>query len=414
MNEQPLPLKYTPGNTEKQDIARRCLYPQVYSRAMDKAQLAHLRLHAQGIAATAWTTPGEVVAGLGAVQAQDYLGALWAIGLRMRRATEPAVEAAIVERTIVRTWPMRGTLHFVAAADVRWMLELLAPRVVANTARRYQQLELDDRTFARSRELFTEALGGGKQLSRPAMYQVLEAAGIPTAGQRGIHILSRLAHEGLLCFGAREGKQPTFVLLDEWVSGTPRLDHDEALAELARRYFTGHGPATVPDLMWWSGLPATDARAALAMAKAGLDHVEVDGQTYWMGLEVSSGGGSPATLHLLAPFDEYLLGYRDRSAVLDPLHATKVNPGNNGMFSPTIMVGGRIVGTWKRVIKRNAVVITSHPFDTLAEDELDAFAAAAEEYAAFLGMAGSVSIPLPDLSGDEAFSKDNDSSPTFA
>ena len=413
MNEQLLPLKYTPGSTEKQDIARRRLYPQVYSRAMDKAQLANLRLHTQGIAATAWTTPGEVVAGLGAVQAQDYLGALWAIGLRMRQATEAGVEAAIAGRTIVRTWPMRGTLHFVAAADVRWMIELLAPRVVANNARRERQLELDDRTFARSRELFTEALQGGKQLSRPAMYQILEAAGLPTAGQRGIHILSRLAHEGLLCFGTREGKQPTFVLLDEWVPGAPRLDHDEALAELARRYFTGHGPATLHDLMWWSGIPAADARAALAMAQAGLDHVEVDGQTYWMAPD-ALGAGTAAGLHLLAPFDEYLLGYRDRSAVLDPLHTTKVNPGNNGVFSPTIVVCGRIVGTWKRVFKRNAVVITPHPFTTLAEDEIDAFSAAAEEYAAFLGMAGSVSKPWPAVFGDETFTKDNDSSSTFA
>ena len=379
---------------------------------MNKAQLAHLRLHAQGIAATRWTTPGEAVAGLGAVQAQDYLGALWAIGLRMRHATEAGVEAAIAERTIIRAWPMRGTLHFVTAADVRWMLELLAPRIVTNTARRYQQLELDDRTFARSRKLFTEALEGGKQLSRPAMYRILEAAGIPTTGQRGIHILSRLAHEGLLCFGAREGKQPTFALLDEWAPGARTLDRDEALAELARRYFTGHGPATVHDLMWWSGLPAADARAALAMAKTGLDHVEVDGQTYWMGAEASS-GGSPAVLYLLAPFDEYLLGYRDRSAVLDPLHTTKVNPGNNGVFSPTIIVAGRVVGTWKRVFKRNNVVITAHPFTRLAKDESDAFAAAAEEYAAFLGMPGSVSIPSPAAFGDETFTKDDDSSPTF-
>src|SRR5207237_2162453 len=193
-----------------------------------------------------------------------YPGALWAVGLRTRDATEAAIEQAIAERTIVRTWPMRGTLHFVAPEDARWMLQLLTPRVVAANARRvYQQSNLDDATFARSKDLFVDALQGGKQLPRPSLYKVLEAAGISVAGQRGLFILQRLSSEGLICFAARQGKQPTFALLDEWVpislSKTPA--RDQALAELALRYFTSHGPATVQDFAWWSGLPAADASA---------------------------------------------------------------------------------------------------------------------------------------------------------
>jgi len=204
--------------------------------------IARLRLHNQQIAGATFNQPSDVVAWLGAVQAQDYLGALWAVGLRMRNAVEADIERALANRTIIRTWPMRGTLHFVAAADVRWMIELLTPRIVAGSARRlHQQFGLDEATFARGKELFARALQGGKQLTRNAMYKALEAGGISTDGQRGLHILGRLAHDGVICFGARVGKQQTFALLDELViAPTPfaKLKRAEtrAIAEAASRY----------------------------------------------------------------------------------------------------------------------------------------------------------------------------------
>ncbi len=225
---------------------------------MTPRDIVYRRLANQQIARPKYRTPHEMVAWLGAMQAQDYLGALWAIGLRLANAAEADIEQAIANRTIVRTWPLRGTLHFVAALDIRWMLELLAPRVIASGRRRQQQLELDDKIIGRIRTVFVRALQGGKQLTRDEMYALLESARISSAGQRGYHILWRLAHEGIICCGARKGKQPTFTLLAEWVPNAKSLKRDEALAELTRRYFTGHGPATLQDFVWWSGLRVSD------------------------------------------------------------------------------------------------------------------------------------------------------------
>src|SRR5262249_26142746 len=162
----------------------------------------------------------------------------WAVGLRTQNAVEADIELALANRTIIRTWPMRGTLHFVAAADIRWMLELLTPRVVATNAQRLiRQVDLDESAFARSKELFERALQGGKQLTRDAMYEVLEVKGVSTSSQRGLHILGRLAQDGVICFGAREGKRQTFALLDEWAPKARRMARDESLAELAKRFF---------------------------------------------------------------------------------------------------------------------------------------------------------------------------------
>lgn len=198
------------------------------------------------------------------MQGQDYTGTLWAVGLRMAHATDRGIEQALAERRIVRTWPMRGTLHLVAAADVRWLLQLLTPRMFTQTVGRYRQLELDDVVFAASQQLFVNALQGGHQLTRDQLYQHLEQARIATAGQRGYHLLVRAAQDGLICFGAPSGKEQTFTLLDEWIPPTSAWTRKEALAELARRYFTSHGPATLQDLMRWAGITTADAKIGLA------------------------------------------------------------------------------------------------------------------------------------------------------
>lgn len=346
------------------------------------------RLRNQRIAGAGFETPGSVVAWMGAVQAQDYLGALWALGLRMETAREDAIEQAIADRTVVRTWPMRGTLHFVAPADVRWMLGLLTPRVIAGQRSRHRQLELDQAVFDRSRDLLTRALEGGRQLTRDALYEVLEAAGVSTAGQRGIHILGWLAQDGLLCFAARQGKQQTFALLEEWVPAARPLARDEALAELAARYFTSHGPATVQDFTWWSGLTVADAKVGIELAGPRLEREVVDGSTYWFAAAAPSAGqvASPAspTAYLLPPFDEYTVAYRDRSAVLDPAQTGVIS--SNGIFYPILVLNGRVAGTWKRAFKKGAVIITLSPFSPLKKKEKQAVAAAAERYGAFLGM----------------------------
>ena len=336
---------------------------------MPDADVAYRRLRAQRLIGKGFNTPADVVRWFGAVQAQDYAGALWAVGLRTTGATEADVEQALIDRTIVRTWPLRGTLHFVAAEDVRWMIKWFAPDVIRRQARRFRQYGFEERTFARSAAVFVKALEGGRRLSRPQLYALLERAGIATGGNRGLQILFRCAHDGLLCFGAREGKQPTFALLEEWVPKAKALDRDEALAELARRYFTSHGPATLQDFAWWSGLSAADARRAIEAAGA-VPHA------------------APRTSHrprhavLLPPYDEFTIAYRDRGAVLDLKHAAAAR---NGIFSPTILLDGHIAGLWARRLTRDAVTVELQPFVTLTATQSRGLQAAAARYGRFVG-----------------------------
>ena len=288
---------------------------------MTPASLLQHRLQNQRLAAPTFENPADTVRWLGAVQAQDYLGALWAIGLRTRGATERKVEQAIADRAIVRSWPMRGTLHFMAAEDARWMLELLTPRVVAASAGRLERAYgLDEKVIGRSGETVARALEGGRRLTRDAMYRTLDRARISTAGGRGLHITWRLAHAGLICFGPRQGRQQTFVLLDEWVPRPKRMARDEALAELARRYFTSRGPATVHDFAWWSGLLLSDAAEGLHLAKKALVSSDLAARKYWAPRSVPAGGAAPAA-YLLPAFDEYTVAYRDRAALVGPRHA---------------------------------------------------------------------------------------------
>jgi hypothetical protein len=318
------------------------------------------------------------------MQAQDYVGVKWAIGLRCRSATDATIEQALVKKKIVRTWLMRGTLQIVAASDVRWMLQLLAPRIVANSARRYQQLELDDATFVRSYETLTKALQGGKQLSRAEIMVVLEQAGISTTGQRVYHILRRAGLEGLICFGPMQGKQETFVLLDEWVPDNKNMKRDEALPELAGRYFRSHGPATLQDFIWWSGLKVADARAGLEIAKTRFHQEIVEEQTYWLPQNNSMFKAPSPTVYLLPAFDEYFLGYKTREAVLDTKY-DKQAVSSNGVFRPMIVIDGQIVGIWKRTLKKGSVIIALSSFKSLTKAENQALVAAVNQYGAFLG-----------------------------
>jgi hypothetical protein len=246
---------------------------------------------------------------------------------------------------------MRNTLHVLAAADVRWMLELLAVRGLGKQTARHRELQIDAKVLARARTLFERALAGGRALTRPELYAVLARGKIAPDGQRGIHILGTLAMQRVLCFGAPRGKQQTFVLFDEWVAPAPVRDRDDALGEVARRYMTSHGPASAADLAWWAGITLGDARRGLDIARGDLK-VE-DG--LWRGHD---GGARPArakgSVLLLPPYDEYTVAYRDRSAILDPALAAATR---NGIFSPVVVVDGRIAGTWRRTTTARAVTI---------------------------------------------------------
>ena len=371
---------------------------------MDSRDILRIRLRSQLIKGSAESTPRDVVSHLLAMQAQDYAGAMWAVGLRLPGSTLADVERAIAEGAIVRTWPMRGTLHFVAAEDVHWLLPLLAPRVIARAATRERGLELDDATFGRARGLFEGALSGGRALTRPDAMTLLETDGIATTGQRGYHILWRLAQEGLLVVGPMEGRQQTFRLLAEWVpaekSALPlSAPRQELLAVLAMRFFRGHGPATVGDLARWAGVTKREAAAALAAVERSLESAEGEGERYWFAPEAAAGGdgatgagaasagaGGSAGVHLLPGFDEYLLGYGARGHQMgDHLETYGTHVASNGMFAPTVVVGGRVVGVWKRTLSAKAVRFRVTEFERLSRDERSAIAAEQKRFALFVG-----------------------------
>ena len=347
--------------------------------------IGRLRLAAQGVEGGRCERPEDVVRRLGAMQAQDLRQALWAVGVRSAGATEAEVEAALAGGRIVRTWPMRGTIHLVPPESAKWMVQLLAPRVLATSKKRRESLGLSPDVLAKCFDLLAGALAGGKSLSRPGAMQLLESHGISTAGQRGYHILWWSALNGLICFGPPEGNQQTFVLLDEWAPAAKELTREEALARLAQVYFAGHGPATVHDFAWWAGLTVADARKGLAFVQDRLCCERIGETEYWMGEGTLAGPGDEGPgVHLLPGFDEFLLGYKDRDAVLDPLHAGKVVPGGNGIFMPLVVERGRIAGVWKRSVAKGAVDVEVQPFDRLEAQQEHLFAAASR-YARFLG-----------------------------
>ena len=346
--------------------------------------IAHQRLHNQHISAPSFQNPEEVVRWMGAVQAQDYFGALWAVGLRMQRATAADVEQAMADGRIIRTHPMRDTWHFVAAEDIHWLLTLMAPGRIARNGPWYRRLELDEATIAASHAVFAKTLQGGKSLIRRELAAALEQAGISTKGLRLTFLLARAEIEGVICSGPRRGKQFTYRLLDELVPIHKTLDRDEALAELARRYFISHGPATVQDFVWWSGLKVAEARAGLEAVKSHLTHEVIDGQTYWRSPSSSPAQNLAEIAYLLPNYDEYTVSYKDRSAIFDGPRASQLDRETT-ILNPTIVIDGRVVGLWARTIQKDAVIITPKLFTSLNQTEKQATAAPAERYAAFFG-----------------------------
>jgi Winged helix DNA-binding domain len=359
---------------------------------MANLDIAHLRLHNQLISQQMFERPGDVVQWLGAVQAQDYAAAKWAVGLRLSGASNDDIEQACDNGQLLRTHVMRPTWHFVSPADIRWMLALTAPRVKAALSYYDRKLELDNATLMSSNAALVKALQSGNQLTRPELASVLKLAGIATDDlQRLTHLLMHAELDGVVCSGARRGNQFTYALLDERAPQARTFDRDEALAELARRYFTSHGPATLQDFVWWSGLTVADARSGLEMAKSQLVHEAVDGQIYWLSASTPPMKDLSQTTYLLPNYDEYVVGYTDRSAVFDESHTKKLDARGNVLFNHIVVVDGQVIGTWKRTMKKEEVTITPSFFIEMDEDKQRAFDVAAERYGVFLDRAANVS-----------------------
>lgn len=358
---------------------------------MTSLDIAHQRLHNQLITQRTFDKPADVVQWMGAVQAQDFAAAKWAIGLRMNNATDNDIEQAFTNGAILRTHVMRPTWHFVSPSDIRWLLALTAPRVSALLAYYDRQLELDDATFQQSNTALTKALQGGKQLTRTELASTLQQVGIVTEnGQRMTQLMMHAELDGIVCSGARRGKQFTYALLDERVPQTRKLDHDEALAELVKRYITSHGPATMQDFSWWSGLTSAEAKAGLEMNASQVFSESVNGQTYWFTESTPLAQDTSPTAYLLPNYDEYTVSYKNRSAVLNIAHTNKLAVRDNVLFNHVIVLDGQVIGTWKRTLTKDTVFIVLSPFTPLNTDEMQVIAAAAEQYSAYLGLSVNV------------------------
>ena len=358
---------------------------------MQLEAIARQRLINQRLIASNLRHPAEVVHWLGAAQAQDYAGAKWSLGMRMDSAvavvSDAGVEQAFDAGTILRTHVLRPTWHFVAPADIRWLLALTAPRVQLLNATYYRRVGLDDELYVRAREVLTRALADSTYLTRNELRQTLDAARIAADVElRLIYILMRAELDGLICSGPRRGKQFTYALLDERVPSTAPLGREEALAELARRYFTSHGPATAHDLARWASLTLEEARAGLSANVAHLQSEEADGQTYWFDPALPA-AAAPAdqepTAYLLSIYDEYVIGYKEWSAIAGPEDAARLRALANDLTN-VVLVDGRIAGTWKRAIDKRRVTVTLRPLRTLHASETDAIENAVQCLGAFL------------------------------
>jgi hypothetical protein len=350
---------------------------------MKTEDIPKLRLQNQQLEKARFKKPDRLLSWLGVVQAQDYFGGKWSLGLRLPESTDSLIEQSISEKKIVRTWLMRGTLHFVAASDVRWMLALLAPRIIARNARRYRELNLDEATLARSNEILESALQDEKMLNRAELLAILQEKGISTEGQRAAYILQRASLEGLICQNVTIRNNPTYQSLDS-LPTSKSIEPEEALSELAKRYFTTRGPATLQDFVWWSGLLVADAQAGLEGIMSDLVPETIEGQTYWRIPSSKSGLDHSPHVHLLPTFDEFLISYKDRSASLDTPAAQQVAVGNR--FKNTITMDGRVVGIWKRVLGKDRMIIDVETFRRLSTTENTALTAAKRRFCEFSGV----------------------------
>ena len=364
---------------------KRAIYlPKNRTHEMNLKEIAIKRLYSQHILNQRFKSPSELVSWLGAMQGQDYAGAKWAVGLRLPGINDEDVEKALKDRILVRTWVLRGTLHFVAGSDVHWLLELLAPRIIARNARRYRELELDEKTLYRSNNILKNALSDNNQLNRRELLAILEKKGISTEGQRAPYMLQRASIDGLICQGVTHLNNPIYMSMDE-LPRSRTMEREDALAELAKRYFNGHGPATLKDFVWWSGLLVNDAKAGLELIKHELEKEIINGKTYWLSSNLTGRFDSPK-VNLLPWFDEFLLSYRDRSASIGAEQVKQMLKSTNGMLSSTIILDGRVVGKWKRTIRKDNILLELKYFRTLNDLEKDALKSEILRYGEFIGL----------------------------
>ena len=352
---------------------------------MKPSDIARLRLANQCLTSPAFTSPVGVVRWFGAIQSQDLPASLYAIGLRMRHSTEAIVERALSDGTIVRSWPMRRTIHCMAAEDARWMIRMLAPRGIVRMKPYHRSMNITDHELQRAGNVLESALARGTQLTRGELYERLNAERVvtktPDGAERGLHLIVHWAQAGLICLAARRGKQPTFALLDHWTPRGRDLSGDDALRELAAIYSRAHAPATVKDFSWWSGLTMAEARRGLHLAEDLLRCATIDGVEYWLMRDAPRSGPGPLPVLLVPAFDEYTVGYADRSVAVDPSLLPSISHG----LAANVLIGGRIAGTWKRtVLAQGSVAVSTRLLRSLNKREQMSLDLGIRRYAEFL------------------------------
>lgn len=323
---------------------------------MTLSNISEIRLQNQQITKHNFKSVQELVHWMGAMQAQDYSMAKWAIGTRLPNATEQIIEEAFRKGEIIRTHLLRPTWHIVSSTDIRWMLRLTAPHVKSLLRSRHRELELDESTINKSKSIIENLLVGGNHLTREEICAQLQNAQISTEGQRAAHLMMICELDGIICSGTPKGKNQTYALLEERAPKPTLLNREESLVKLAGKYFTSHGPATIQDFIWWSGLPVKDAKKALESIKPELISIETNQQTYWLSDSSFDVKTSPKSKYLLPAFDEFIISYRDRSpSILADDHKKAVS--ENGLFRPIIVEDGRVTGIWKKIQKKDRTII---------------------------------------------------------
>jgi hypothetical protein len=351
---------------------------------MNSTDIAHSRLYSQQIAATKFKKAKDIVSWMGAMQAQDYNMCKWAVGIRLPGGTEKTIEAAIHKGEIIRTHVLRPTWHLVAAEDIHWMLALSAPKLKASLKGRHQQLELTDAIRKKSNSVIEKALTKHGHLTRDELVKELQRAKIAVDDNRSSHLLFWAEMEQLICSGCLKEKEPTYTLLNEWVTKKKEFTKEEAAAQLAYTYFTSHGPATLPDFVWWSGLNITDARKGLAAVTNKLHEEKIAGQSYFMSGSFVMPPAQEASVYFLPAFDEYIISYKDRTAIVTPAHQKKTI-FENGLFRPTIIVNGQATGTWKRTVQKDKTIVGVQFFKPAPKSLQALIKKAAAAYGGFLG-----------------------------
>jgi len=354
---------------------------------MDDRALARWRMHTLRLVGRAYPSPEAVVDGLLAVQSENHSQASWAVAARTPGITSAVFERLFDQGAILRTHVLRPTWHYVRPDDIRWLVELTAPRIRRLMVPVQQRLDMDAAALDASAEAIAEALSGGMHLTRDALGERLRQAGLAADGERLGVMIYHAETSALICSGTPQGGHQTYALLDERAPGARRLDHDDAIAQLALRYFRGHGPATERDLSYWATMTLTEVRRGLAAVASELDHIQHDGRTYWFAEPPPGDGAVSPRAHLLQVLDEYHNGYQDSRHVLD---ADGIAPRGRPAAVGMALVDGQMVGDMRRTIRTGGVGFELGLFRELDAGELDALAAAADRYGRFLGLGATI------------------------